>query len=170
MDRKTRSNIALGLVLIIVGAYFLARQFLPQLPLWDLLDLSWHFYIIAAGILLFLIGLLSGVPSMAVPAALISGIGALLYWQDMTNNWESWAYAWTLIPGFAGIGTILQGLLGEKTRQSLHQGFNMVIVSLILFSIFASILGGWQIFGPYWPVLIILLGLWMIIRVLINKR
>lgn len=170
MDRKTRSNIALGLVLIIAGAYFLARQFLPQLPFWDLLDLSWHFYIIAAGILLFLIGLLSGVPSMAVPAAIVSGIGALLYWQDMTDRWESWAYAWTLIPGFAGIGTILQGLLGEQTKQSLRQGFNLVIVSLILFSIFASILGGWQIFGPYWPVLIILLGLWMIVRVLINKR
>lgn len=170
MDRKTRSNVALGLVLIITGAYFLTRQFLPQLPLWDLLDLSWHFYIIAAGILLLLIGILSGVPSMAVPAALVSGIGALFYWQDMTDNWESWAYAWALIPGFVGIGTILQGLLGEQTRQSLRQGFNLVIVSLILFSIFASIFGGWQIFGPYWPVLIILLGLWMILRVLIGKR
>lgn len=169
MDRKTRSNVALGLVLIIVGAYFLARQFLPQLPFWDTLNFSWHFYIIAAGILIFLNGLLTGVPSMAVPAAIISGIGALLYWQDTTNNWESWAYAWTLIPGFAGIGTILQGLLGEKTKQSLRQGFNLVIVSLILFSFFASILGGWQIFGPYWPVLIILLGVWMIIRVLIKK-
>lgn len=170
MDRKARSNIVLGLVLIIAGAYFLARKFFPELPFWDIIDFSWHFYIIAAGILLFLIGLLAGVPSMAVPAALVSGIGALLYWQDTTNNWESWAYAWTLIPGFVGIGTILQGLLGEQTRQSLRQGFNLVIVSLILFSIFASVLGGWQIFGPYWPVLIILLGLWMIVRVLIRKR
>lgn len=170
MNQKARTNIALGLLLIIAGAYFLARQFFPQLPFWEFFNFSWHFYIIAAGILLFLIGLLTGAPSMAIPAAIVCGIGALLYWQDMTNNWESWAYAWTLIPGFAGIGTILQGLLGEKTKQSLRQGFNMVIVSLILFSIFASFLGGWQIFGPYWPILIILLGLWMILRVLINKR
>ena len=170
MNQKVRTNIALGLLLIIAGAYFLARQFFPQLPFWEFFSFSWHFYIIAAGILLFLIGLLTGAPSMAIPAAIVCGIGALLYWQDMTNSWESWAYAWTLIPGFAGIGTILQGLLGEKTKQSLRQGFNMVIVSLILFSIFASFLGGWQIFGPYWPVLIILLGLWMILRVLINKR
>ncbi len=170
MDKKARSNIALGLVLVIAGAYFLARQFFPNLPLWNFVDFSWQFYMIAAGILLFLIGLLVGVPSLSVPAAVVSGIGALLYWQDITNNWESWSYAWALIPGFVGIGTILQGLLGEQRRQSLRHGFNLVIVSLILFSIFASLLGGWQIFGPYWPVLIILLGLWMILRVLIIKR
>ena len=105
--------------MILIGAWFLARQVLPDLPFWDLIDFSWHFYIIGTGILLFLVGLLTGAPSMSVPAALVSGIGALLYWQDMTNNWESWAYAWTLIPGFVGIGIILQGLLGERQGKSL---------------------------------------------------
>ncbi len=170
MKDKTRSNVAVGLLLILVGAYFLARQFFPLLPIWRFSDFSWQFYIIGAGILLLLLGLVTGAPSLAVPAALVSGIGALLYWQDKTNNWESWAYAWALIPGFIGVGTILQGLFGEQTRKSIREGFNLIIISLILFSIFASIFGGWQFFGPYWPVLIILLGLWMIVRVLIAKR
>jgi hypothetical protein len=51
----------------------------------------------------------------------------------------------------------------EQGKQTFwHVLFNppVVIVSLILFSFF----------GPYWPVLVILFGLWMMLRVLINKR
>jgi hypothetical protein len=155
-----------GLILILLGAWFLAMQFVPGLQEW----FSWPWIIIGVGVAMLLIGLLSGVPDLAVPACIIGGIGGLLYWQNVTGNWDSWSYAWSLIPGFVGVGVILSGLFGGKVRKSLREGGNLILISLILFVIFAAFLGGPNLLGDYWPVLLILLGSWVLIRSLFRSR
>ena len=169
MSRRQRSNTILGLLLILAGAAFLAQQFYPSLRIWSYLTFSWPWYVIGAGALLLLLGLLVGAPGMAVPATIVAGIGGLLYWQQTTGNWDSWAYAWTLIPGFVGLGIILEGLLEGKLRGGLRKGGSLVVISAILFLIFASFLGRPALLGTYWPVLLILLGLWFIIRSLLRR-
>ena len=169
MRHYQRSNLAVGLILILIGAWFLAIQIFPNLRVWLNLSLSWPVIVIGAGALLLLIGLLAGAPGMAVPAFIVGGIGGLLYYQDLTGNWSSWAYAWTLIPGFAGAGVILSGLLGNRPKRSLGEGLNLIVISLVLFLVFAAFLGGPNLFGPFWPLLIILLGLWLIIRPLFRR-
>ena len=166
MNRSRRSGLAGGLILILLGAWFLAVQFMPGLQAW----FSWPWIIIGVGVVMLLIGLLSGVPDLAVPACIIGGIGGLLYWQNATGNWDSWSYAWSLIPGFVGVGIILSGLFGGKVLKSLREGGNLILISLILFVIFAAFLGGPNLLGDYWPVLLILLGLWVLIRSLFRSR
>jgi hypothetical protein len=39
----------------------------------------------------------------------------------------------------------------------------------VWFNIFATFLGGPSLLGPFWPVLIILLGLWLIVRPLFRR-
>jgi hypothetical protein len=107
---------------------------------------------------------------MAVPACIVGGIGGLLYWQNATGNWESWAYAWTLIPGFVGVGIVLSGLLGGDTQQSVRGGAWLILISLVLFTIFGSFLGGLGLLGPYWPVLLIALGLLVLVRSFFRAR
>src|SRR4030042_6527958 len=102
MRFRTRSNIILGLLLILLGAWFMPRQLYPNLPLWSYFNFSWPWYVIGVGVLLLLLGLLFAAPGMAVPACIVAGIGGTLYWQDATGNWQSWSYVWTLIPGFVG--------------------------------------------------------------------
>ena len=169
MSRRQRSNTILGLLLILAGAVFLVQKFYPELPIWDYFSFSWPWYVIGAGVLLFLLGLLVGAPGMAVPATIVAGIGALLLWQESTGNWESWAYVWTLIPGFVGLGIILEALLEGKFRSGLRAGGGLMVISAILFVIFASFLGGPALLGTYWPVLLILIGLWFIIRSLLRR-
>jgi hypothetical protein len=119
-------------------------------------------------VLLLVIGVLVRAPGMAVPAALVSGIGGLLYWQNVTGNWESWAYAWTLIPGFVGVGIILAGLIEGHWRVTLRSGGTLVVISLVLFAIFGSFLGGPISLGVYWPVVLIVLGVWFLIGPLLR--
>jgi hypothetical protein len=159
----------LGLLLVLAGAVFLAQQFYPDLQVWDYFTFSWPVYVIGAGFLLLLLGLLVGAPGMAVPATIVAGIGGVLYWQETTGNWESWAYTWTLIPGFVGLGIILEALLEGKPRGGLRAGGSLMVISAILFVIFASFLGGPALLGTYWPVLLILIGLWFIIRSLLRR-
>jgi hypothetical protein len=169
MRRRQRSNLAVGLILILVGAWFLAVQVFPNLRVWSNLTFSWPLIVIGAGVLLLIVGLLAGETGMAVPACIVGGIGGLLYYQNLTGNWESWAYAWTLIPGFVGVGVIISGLLGSRPKRAFGDGLNLIIISLVLFLIFAAFLGGPNLLGPFWPVLIILLGLWLIVRPLFRR-
>lgn len=164
MNRERRSSIILGLLLVLAGGWFLAQQFYPELRLWENFDFSWPWYVLGTGALLLLLGLILGAPGMAVPACIVGGIGAILYYQNETGNWESWAYAWALIPGFVGIGIILAGLLEGRFRNGLREGGPLVVISAIMFVVFGAFLGGPSLLGDYWPVLLILVGIWLLIQ------
>lgn len=162
MESRTRSNLVWGALLILLGAWFLLVQLFPGLGLLFGPN-AWPLYIVGVGVVLLVIGALTGVPSMAIPAAIVGGIGGLLYWQNATDQWESWAYAWTLIPGFVGIGTILMGLL-EGKWSTMSGGIWLVVLSLIFFAIFSSFFGGPSILGQYWPILLVLLGVLLLLQ------
>ena len=170
MDRQNRRNLVIGLILVLLGVWFLAVQYVPELGNWIDLEWSWPLLIVGVGASLLLFGILVDAPGMAVPAVIVGGIGGILYYQSTTGDWTSWSYLWTLIPGFVGVGIILAGLLGGNFRGSLSEGGGLIIISLILFAIFASITGGWNLLGVYWPVLLILLGLWLLVRSFIRRR
>jgi len=158
MDKRRRSGLVGGIVLILLGLGFLAGQ----LGLWSWTGaLTWPLIMVGVGAAMLIIGLLAGEPGMAVPACVVAGIGGILYWQNSTGRWETWAYVWTLIPGFVGIGTILTGLF-EWKWETIRGGIWLVVISAILFAIFSSIFapmfGGKSYLGQWWPLLLILLG------------
>ncbi|RPJ44519.1 MAG: hypothetical protein EHM21_10170 [Chloroflexi bacterium] len=170
MERRTRSSIVGGVLLILFGLFFLAYQLVPERFNWFQFEMSWPMIVITVGVGLLLFGLLVGAPGMAVPACIVSGIGLILYWQNLTGNWESWAYVWTLIPGFVGIGVILAGIFGEgRLRDAISGGLWLILISLVMFAIFGSFLGGMNLFGPYWPALLILLGLILLVRAFFRR-
>lgn len=162
--QQNRTNLILGILLILIGAWLVLTRQVPALQNW-LDDITWPMWVIGAGLLVLLIGLITGAPGMAVPASIIAGIGGILYYQDATNDFGSWAYMWTLIPGFVGVGTILAGLFGEPTRHNLSRGLNLLVISAVLFLVFATFFGGLDILGDYGAaVILILLGVYLLIR------
>lgn len=167
MERRTRTQLALGLFLILVAVFLAALRLYP--PLRALVPpFDWPMWVIIAGGIILLIGLAVGAPGMAVPACIVAGIGGILYYQNRTGDWASWAYAWTLIPGFIGVGVILSGLLEGKFPQALREGLGMMVASIVLFLVFAAAFGRLAILGPYRDYLLaagfFLLGLWFIVR------
>ena len=169
MSRKTRSNFAVGVMLILVGGWFLAVQIMPDLNDWFWSIFEWPLVIIGVGIFLLIFGLLAGTPGLAVPASIIIGIGAILAYQNATSDWVSWSYIWTLIPGFVGVGVMLSSLLGEGGREGFRSGLSLLFISAILFLIFSSIMGANPL-GDWWPILLILLGLWLLIQPLFRRK
>ena len=163
MNKSGRSQLALGIILILVGGWFLLNQTMPEFREFFEPYTEWpvNMLLIGAGILI--IGLATGSPGLAVPAAIVAGIGGIFYYQQVTEDYGSWSYMWALIPGFVGLGTILQGLLGDNIGENLKKGLNLMVVSAVLFLVFAAFLGGWNILGQIGPaVLLILLGLWVL--------
>ena len=163
--RQNRTNLFLGILLILIGGWLVLTRQVPTLQSWLDKNFAWPMWTIGAGLLVFLIGLLTGAPGMAVPASIIAGIGGILYYQNATGNFGSWSYMWTLIPGFVGVGTILAGLLGEHTRNNLSRGLNLIVISAVMFLVFATLFGGISILGEYGvAVVLILLGIYILIR------
>jgi hypothetical protein len=169
MRRGLRSNLAVGLMLILLGAWFLVVQLVPSLQAY--VELSWPLIIVGVGVILLIFAVLAGVPGLAVPACIVGGVGGLLYWQNATGNWDSWAYAWTLIPGFVGVGILLNGLLGgESVRQAGRGGAWLILISLVLLAVFGSFFGALGALGRYWPVLLIVLGVLALLKPALDLR
>jgi hypothetical protein len=158
MNQQRRGSIAFALMLILVGAWLMAVQFVPALQIFALTEHSWALIIVAFGVVWAVIALVTWTPGLFVPASIFAGIGGLLYYQNATGDWKSWAYAWTLIPGFVGVGVFFSELLQGHIRQAIVGGGWLVIISGTMYLIFAPFLGGPNWLGPYWPLLLILLG------------
>jgi hypothetical protein len=174
MQKRNRTQLVLGVILILVAGWLIATRINPNLTnIIRLPAFDWPMWVVLAGAVLLVIGLLTGAPGMAIPACIVAGIGSILYYQNSTGNWESWAYMWTLIPGFAGIGSILAGILGENFKSSIRHGLNSLLVSVILFAIFGTFFHAWNIFGvfsSYVPIgLLFLGGIWLVVRGLLRR-
>ena len=172
MSKERRSDLVFGIIMLLIGAWFLLAQFnlVPGLNKIMNVQYQWPLIVIGVGVFLFLLGLLVRAPGMSVPACIVGGIGGILYYCNSTGNWGNWSFLWTLIPGFVGIGVLLSTLLGGNERGGYREGLRLILVSAILFIIFVMIFSGQVFFLKYWPVLVILAGIWIIIQAFVRRK
>jgi len=160
---KKKNSIVGGAIMILVGIVFLLININPALAEKLNIGRQWPLVIVAVG-LFFLMSALLGAPALAIPGMVVSGIGGILYYQNITGNWASWAYVWALIPGFSGLGMVLMGLLDKRKRKVLREGGRLILISLAMFVVFGAFFNGLGKIGELWPVLLIGAGIWMLFR------
>lgn len=126
-DTQQRTTIAIGVLLIVVGAAFLVGR---QLGI-DWGDVGWPLFIIVPGLVLFVLALGVGGRAgsgFAVPAGIVTMTGVVLAVQNATGLWETWAYAWALVaPGGVGIGLLLYGLFTRQPDIATGGGWALLV-------------------------------------------
>ena len=167
---KSRNTGALlgGSVLIAIGILSILGQVFRQIDFWGIF---WPFIIIGIGAVFFVAMIAGGrsVSGLAIPGSIFSTIGLMLFYQNMTGHWESWAYGWTLILLAVGIGIYIMGAWGDKPGQR-QAGLRVLRVGLIMLVILGSFFElifteGMQ-FGLrtiFFPAALIILGLYLIL-------
>ena len=173
-----RQSTVLGGLLVLIGAVLLAGQFVRI----DVGHYGWPFFVIAPGVLLLIIALTSrGVvgEGLAIAGSIITVTGLILLYQNATDHFESWAYAWTLIfPGAVGAGMVLYGLVAGRPG-NVRAGTRLVGIGVVLFllgvAFFEGIIGiGGYEFGRSAGVvvgaLIIAIGAFLLILNLTSSR
>lgn len=160
MNRK--NGVVGGVILILLGLLFLFREIAPQYFAF----MDWPFIIVGLGVIFLLWAILAGTGGLAVPGAILAGIGGIFYYQNLTGDWESWAYIWALIPGFVGIGIIIGGIIDRNYKDAFSGGLIMLLISGILFFAFGSAFGLEPQITMYWPALLIILGVIALVRAL----
>jgi hypothetical protein len=138
MSERSNNSGALigGALMIAFGLLALAGQLLRNVFNWTWL---WPFSIIAFGVLFFVVMLAGGrrAAAFAIPGSIITGIGLILLFQNLTGMWETWSYGWTLILMAVGIGITLMGLWEQNPDRQLA-GLRVLRVGFILFVIFGA--------------------------------
>ena len=157
-----------GAVLIALGLLSLLGQLFRGFPFWSYL---WPFIIIGFGGLFF-VGMFAGGKSLAglaIPGTIISGIGLMMFFQNLLNHWESWSYGWTVILVLVGLGIFIMGLYSEDAPRR-QAGLRVMKVGAILFIIFGGffelVLSAFRPYGVQqyiFPALLVLLGVYLVI-------
>src|SRR4029077_11506443 len=112
--RGRRQSTVIGALFVLIGAILLAGQFVRV----DIGHYGWPFFVIVPGLLILFVALTArGAVSegLAILGSVVSVTGLILLFQDATDHYESWAYAWALVfPGAIGLGMILYGLTASR--------------------------------------------------------
>jgi hypothetical protein len=165
---QSRSTLIIGLALIGLGVLFLLQQFF-DLRIWDWL---WPLVIMAFGGLFFAGmaagGRGTGAGALAIPGSIITGIGLMMFVMNLTDRWEAWAYAWGLIVAFVGVGLAINGWWSGQPGLR-RSGWALARTGLFLFLVFGAffellIFGSADAGNWLWPVILIGLGLWLLVR------
>lgn len=167
--RLPRGNAVMGGILILLGIIFLIGQ------VFDIRvgGIIWPFIIITPGVLLFVAALAvedEAGEAMVAVGSIISMVGLILLFQNVTGYWATWAYAWALVaPTSIGLGHLIYGRL--KNRPELMQsgrdltrvGLTIFVVAAVFFELIIGV-SGFSLGGFVWPVLLIILGLYLLLR------
>lgn len=168
--REDGRNTGLGIVLIGLGAVFLAGQIVG----FEVGRYGWPFIVIAAGALALVLGISGVDPSrgLVYPGIIGMTVGGILLYQNTYDHWESWAYAWALIPASVGLARALHASLTGEGRRDVRGGLSMAgwfaaffVVGFAFFEGVLNISGrGYGGLAQYAvPLLLIAAGLWMLV-------
>jgi hypothetical protein len=169
MNKQRNSGMLVaGAVLIAIGLLSLFGQLFRDFQFGSYL---WPLIIVAIGGLFF-VGMFAGGKSLsglAIPGTIIGGIGLMMFFQNLLNHWESWAYGWTVILFLVGLGIYIMGLYSQDAGRR-QAGVRVMRIGAILFIIFGAffelIIFGFQRNGfvaYIFPALLVLLGVYLVI-------
>jgi len=161
-NRSNVGTLIVGAILIGFGLLSLIGNVFRSFD-WGFL---WPFIVIGFGGLFLIAMFATGKngAAFAIPGSIMSGIGLVLLFQNITHHWESMSYFWTLIITFVGVGIYLMGWYAEDVNQK-HAGLRVIKVGVIMFIIFGTFFE--MIFSSFsnivFPVLLIALGAYLVV-------
>ncbi len=143
MNTADRRSTVTAIILIGLGVMFLAFNTIPGLGL----DRTWPviFFVVAAGFYLPPIVWSSerrGLAGLFIPGSVLLTLGLIFFYNTLTADWESWAYAWTLIPGGVGLGLALAARTGGWGHGTMWVGIWLIAGSVTVFAFFGALFGG----------------------------
>lgn len=157
----------LGIVLVVTGGLFLADQLLDI----RIMRFFWPLLVALFGLTFFIGMLFAGKrgSGLAIPGAIITTIGLLLFIQNTFDLWVTWSYAWALIISATGLGMLIMNIylkrvgLRRVAGLLIGLGLTLFVIFGLLFEIILNIAGTDVESGLFLGGGLVLLGLFVIL-------
>ncbi|MGD8555047.1 MAG: hypothetical protein PVJ32_06375 [Anaerolineales bacterium] len=170
MQTTNRASVVFGTLLIGLGIFLLVARFVPGLTLGTAWPIIFAFLAIAFYLpAIFWPSARPGLAGLYIPGTILLVLGLIFSYNTLTEDWESWAFAWLLIPAGVGLGLTLASWVGKWGRTPQQVGFWMVLVNVSLFALTAVFFGE-PILKSIAPALLILVGLLIGVTSFIKPR
>jgi hypothetical protein len=159
-----------GVLLVGLGVLFLVQQSLGI----DIGRFAWPVFVLLPGfamLIAFALGPRSAA-GLAIPGCVVTTIGFILAIQNTFDLWQTWAYAWALIPASVGLGLRLQSeRLGqpraERVGTRLFEAFLLVfVVGFVFFELILNLsnFSNGVLRTMVGPAVLILAGIYLLMR------
>jgi hypothetical protein len=177
MDQRRHTSaplVGIALLAIGVGALVL-RQF--GVDLGEIGGTNgWPLLVIVPGLILIGSAIVPAPPNgvgLAIGGAIVTTVGLLLSYQQASGHWESWAYAWALLPTAAGVALTIYG--SATRREALASvGLRLAGIGALMFAIglwyFETVFDTGRVpfdLATWWPVIPLVVGLVLTARAFI---
>lgn len=154
-----------GALLIILGVLLIFDDFFRGI---NVMGIFWPLFLIGIGLLFFTMMLSGGKSSavLAIPGSIFACLGMMMFIQNLTDHWESWAYGWTVIIFSVGLGIYIKGVYGEqeRSRQSGYFLMRLGAILFIIFGLFFELIFSLKHTGQYiFPIAMILIGSYLLL-------
>lgn len=166
-NNRNLGALLVGAMLIGFGLLSFLGQIFRGFHFWDYV---WPSIIVGFGALFF-VGMFAGgksVAGLAIPGSIITTIGLMLFVQNLTGHWASWAYGWTVILMSVGLGIFLMGAWqdSQPTRQA---GLGVLKVGAVMFVLFGAFFemifsfGRTGVSSYLFPLALMALGVYLVV-------
>ena len=148
-SERRRGGEVLAVLLVGVGTILL----LLRLFNWHMSDDFWPSFIIVPGIALLASAMLAAKSSarvLAVAGAIVTATGLILLLQMLTDYYQSWAYAWALLPLSSGIALMAVGMRDDDAPLTAS-GRGVAMFGAVMFAVFGVVFEG-LVFGRILPI------------------
>jgi len=140
-SRPANPGLVAGIILVAVGCAFLLVRVVDI----AYTGATWPLWIVVPG-LAMLVGSFFIPPrgglGLAIPGAIVTMVGLVLWVQAYYGLYATWVYAWALVaPTGPGLGMLLYGLV-HRDADLVHDGLRTTLIGLGLFAGFALFFEG----------------------------
>lgn len=170
--------VLLGVGLLILGIVLLVGELLG----FRFESIMWPFIFIIPGGVIFLSAVSSRdshAEGLAILGSMMMALGIIFLLQQLFDMWASWAYAWALLaPTSIGVAQVIFGK--QQNRASIVKngkglievGLTMFFIFFVFFELILNISGKNLIPAglPAFPVALIVVGIFVILRTILRKK
>ena len=161
VSKKNRSKILIGIIFILMGIYFL----LINLGLWK--GLAGNLFLIVLGVSFITAFYVSGkAVGFLIPGFILTFMGMVLALLQ-SGLIEEKRY-WPLIITAVAVAFICVYFLGTREEEAwpLVIGIILLVISGMLLATTFGLLDWdfWHLIGYFWPIVLIFLGIWILLR------
>ena len=167
VPKRTNSMLILGAILVGIGVLAVIGR-AADVDLGGLIgEQTWPLLVIVPGLVLLALAIPPAPPEglgFAIAGSIVTMVGAILLFQANTEAWASWAYAWLLIPGAAGLGILGYGAFTHRL-ELIRKAVPLILIPAALFVVgwwwFETIFATGEVpfdAGTWWPLALIVVG------------